>query len=95
MCLVFTTSINAAVSPNDDEENNDIQILNSIEFIELEDTIELGFDVAYYLPYGFDPYRGMIFDISEIEFMEETKTINLDFDTSFYLPQNFNPYKGQ
>ena len=37
--------------------------LNSIEFIEEEEVIELGFDTAEYLPAGFDAYA-FYFDVN-------------------------------
>lgn len=68
--------------------------LNEIIFIEEEETIELGFDTAKYLPEGFDAYEGMGLDLSEIVIIEEEEEIELGFDTADYLPLGFNAYKG-
>ena len=73
----------------------DIISIASIEVIELEEEIELGFDTADYLPADFNPYKGMG-DINwdEIELYELEEEIDLGFDTKDYLPKNFNPYRG-
>lgn len=92
--LVFTTTITASTLINDKENFSDVEVLNSIEYIE-EENIDLGFDVEHYLPFGFDPYKGMVFIISDIEYIEEEQSIDLGFNTSKYLPENFNPYLGQ
>jgi len=74
-----------ANNPNKDIEVFDI---NSIEYIEEEAEIELGFDVADYLPEGFDPYK-MYVDLNAIKFIEE----EIDFlDLSTHLPVDFDAY---
>ncbi|MDT0606634.1 hypothetical protein [Croceitalea rosinachiae] len=93
--LAFTTITNAGTGLNDNEELNEVELLNTIEFIEDEEESDLGFDVTQYLPYGFDPYKGMVFDISEIRYVEICEPIHLGFDSNEYLPENFNPYIGQ
>ena len=65
--------------------------VKSIQFIELEQQIELGFATADYLPKGFNPYKQEV-SISGINFMEE-ENIDLGFEPADYLPENFNPYK--
>lgn len=95
MGLAFTATLTAKTELNENEKLNEVHLLNTIEFIEDDDEIELGFDVAYYLPFGFDPYKGMIFPFSEIEYIEDEECIDLGFDTSTYLPNSFNPYVGQ
>ena len=74
-----------ASNPNKDIELFDI---NSIAYIEDEAEIELGFDVADYLPEGFDPYK-MYVDLNAIEFIEEEIEIS---DLSKHLPANFDAY---
>ena len=74
-----------ASNPNKDIELFDI---NSIAYIEDETEIELGFDVADYLPEGFDPYK-MYVDLNAIEFIEEEIEIS---DLSKHLPANFDAY---
>jgi len=74
-----------ASTPNKDVEVFDI---NSIEYIEEEIEIDLGFDVADYLPEGFDPYK-MYVDLNAIEFIEED--IKID-DLSKHLPSGFDAY---
>ncbi|WP_340064847.1 hypothetical protein [Ascidiimonas aurantiaca] len=65
--------------------------LNSIEYIEEEIDLDLGFDPDQYLPRGFDPYKPY-FDINSIEYIKDEKCPDLGFDTSEYLPENFDPY---
>ena len=74
-----------ANTPNIDIEVFDI---NSIEYIEEEAEIDLGFDVADYLPEGFDPYK-MYVDLNTIEYIEEETEFP---DLSMHLPANFDVY---
>lgn len=74
-----------------DGPNKDIDIfdINTVEYIEDEVEINLGFDTADYLPEGFDPYKVYV-DLNAIEYVEEEEmtTSNL----SKYLPKNFDAY---
>ncbi|MFK7812763.1 MAG: hypothetical protein AB8B59_09735 [Maribacter sp.] len=74
-----------ANSPSKDVEVFDI---NTIEYIEDEAEINLGFDVNDYLPEGFNPYK-MYVDLNTIEFIEEEIEI---LDLSQYLPKGFDAY---
>ncbi|WP_340077838.1 hypothetical protein [Leptobacterium sp. I13] len=65
--------------------------LSTINYIEEEQVVDLGFDTEKYLPKGFNPYE-VYFDIHSIEYIEEEEEINLGFDTEKYLPENFDPY---
>lgn len=85
MGLSFAKGVFAA-DPETEREEFDI---NSITYIQEEDEIILGFDVADYLPEGFDPYKQYI-DLNSIEFMEDENIIKLD--TSKYLPKGFDAY---
>lgn len=85
MGLTFAKGVFAA-DPETEKEEFDI---NSITYIQEEDEIELGFDVADYLPEGFDPYE-FYFDLDSVEFIEEKWS--LDFDTAQYLPEGFDAY---
>ncbi|MGB5435942.1 MAG: hypothetical protein WBM98_08625 [Maribacter sp.] len=64
-------------------------------YIEDEEIVNLGFDTADYLPYDFNPYQGMIFDLEDIIYVEEEEEIELNFNTSTYLPKNFNAYSNE
>lgn len=68
--------------------------LNEIIFIEEEETIELGFDTAKYLPEGFDAYEGMGLNLNEIVIIEVEEELELGFDTAEHLPLGFNAYEG-
>lgn len=65
--------------------------INTIEFLEVEQGITLGFDSTKYLPEDFDPYTTSI-DIESIDFIEDEE-VNLDFDTEDYLPEGFNAFR--
>lgn len=52
------------------DEQAEAKLLSDIEYIEEEETIDLGFDVHQYLPLDFDPYKGMIYDLQDIQYIE-------------------------
>jgi len=76
---IFANTLTKEVEPFD---------INSIEYIEDEISVDLGFDPADYLPENFDPYK-MYVDINAIAYIEEEITIA---DFSQYLPQGFDAY---
>lgn len=41
--------------------------LNSLEIVEAETPVDLGFDTTPYLPEGFNPYLGMSLDFSDLD----------------------------
>jgi len=63
--------------------------LDSIEFIEEEDVISLGFDTADYLPEDFDAHA-FYFDINSVEFIEESDMVGKRIKNR--LPKYFDPY---
>ncbi|MGI9550699.1 MAG: hypothetical protein ACR2MT_05825 [Aurantibacter sp.] len=63
--------------------------LDSIEYIEEEEVIELGFDTADYLPEGFDPYA-FYFDVHSITYIEESDLEDIHIKN--YLPKGFDAY---
>ena len=87
-CLVLFSSFTRVEKPNDIIETTIIsedidrvverEMLNSIEYIEVEDEVDLGFDSYFYLPSKFNAFEGMEFEISEIEFIEDDE-FYLDF----------------
>lgn len=85
MGLTFAKGVFAA-DPETEKEEFDI---HSIAYIQEEDEIELGFDVADYLPEGFDPHE-FYYDLNWIAFVEEEFVV--DFDTTKYLPKGFDAY---
>ena len=69
--------------------------INSIEVIEIEEEVELGFDTANYLPKDFNALKGMHdLDWASIELIEIEDEVELCFDTANYLPKDFNALKG-
>ena len=62
--------------------------ISSIEYIEDEIIIDLGFDTADYLPENFDPYK-MYVDLNAIEYIEEEIVVD---DFSNNLPEGFDAY---
>ncbi len=87
--VIWSKSLVLGSDP-DCNENADLD-LNEIVFIEEEPQIELGFDVAEYLPEGFDPHK-LYVDLNAVEYIEEQEEINLGFNVADYLPTNFDPY---
>ena len=68
---------------------------NSIEVVELEEEVELGFDTKNYLPKNFNALKGKHdLDWNTIGLVELEEEVELDFDTKKYLPNNFNAYEG-
>lgn len=65
--------------------------IDSVDYIELDQQTELGFETSDYLPEGFDPYQEDV-SIKSLNFIEED-AIDLGFETKDYLPEDFNPYK--
>ncbi|TMM52204.1 hypothetical protein FEE95_21190 [Maribacter algarum] len=74
-----------ASTPSKEVEAFDI---NTVEYIEDDEQIDLGFDVADYLPEGFNPYK-MYVDLNAVEYIEEEPVIE---DFSQYLPKGFDAY---
>ncbi|MEX0291119.1 MAG: hypothetical protein AB3N14_18595 [Flavobacteriaceae bacterium] len=69
-------------------EEKDPCVIDSVVYLEDEAEIELGFDVADYLPEDFDPYT-FYFNINSVEFLNEEE---VEVDFSRYLPEGFDPY---
>lgn len=72
------------------EESNSKEDMSNIEFFEISEEIDLGFDTKSYLPVDFDPYAAAS-NIHSIDFIEIEE--ELIIDTKKYLPENFNAYK--
>lgn len=78
------------VFANNPKTEKDTSIINSVEFIEEDDTeFDLGFDTADYLPEDFDPHKIFI-DLSAIDFIEADT--ELFFNSKPNLPRGFDPY---
>jgi len=68
--------------------------ISTINIIELEEEVELGFDTANYLPKDFNALKGMHdLDWNTIELVEIEEDVEFDFNTKDYLPKNFNALK--
>ena len=83
--LSFAKGVFAA-DPETEKKEFDI---NSITYIQEEAEINLGFNVADYLPEGFDPHKIYV-DLRAVQFIE--KEYILDFDASKYLPKGFDAF---
>lgn len=101
-CLFFIGMISSAAnakSLNDNDalvkEAQEKAFIKSIEFVEIDYELESNTDILRYLPNDFNPYEGLIIDISKIKFEKITEPFNLGFNTEDYMPKDFNPYKGQ
>ncbi len=70
--------------------------IDSIEVIEIEEEVKLGFDTANYLPENFNALKGKDdLDWSTIELIELDEEVELNFNPKDYLPVNFNALKGK
>lgn len=65
---------------------------NDIEVLEINEEIDLGFDVFEYLPLDFDPYAGANLSDIDFEIFEDGEIVELGFDTAAYLPADFDAY---
>ncbi len=70
------------------EEDFDI---NSIQVMEEETEIDLGFDTVKYLPEDFNPYAYPQ-DVEGFNYIDENDFFELGFDTEKHLPEGFDPY---
>jgi hypothetical protein len=64
---------------------------------EQQETVDLGFDPAPYLPEGFDAYAGMAKDptlafLDALLHEEAYDEVDLGFDPAPYLPEGFDAY---
>ena len=66
----------------------------TLDVVEVEEEVDLGFDTSAYLPLGFNAYDGMEFELIDLEVVEVEEAVDLGFDTSIYLPKGFNPYSN-
>ncbi len=78
---------NAAFANGTEEKGKPFDI-STIEYIEDEVTIDLGFDTSEYLPEGFDPYK-MYVNLNAIEFIEEEVALQY---VKANLPEGFDAY---
>ena len=108
--LTFTTVATASTNPNFIESeleiielesnlfenyNDESLNVNDIHVVELEEEVEIDFDVTAHLPENFNALKGKNdIDWSSVELIELEEDIELGFNTKSHLPENFNPYKG-
>jgi len=78
-----------------EEANKDLSNLNNFEVVEVEEDIEINFNVLNYLPVGFNPLAGKN-DINwnDLKLIEIEEDVDLGFDPYLYLPNGFDPYEG-
>ena len=85
MVVLMTNTMTFGQGPNND---CDEIVLNSVNYIEEDGEVELGFDTADYLPLDFDPYSTYV-DLNAIPFIEDQVTVYYSLD---YLPEGFNQF---
>ena len=88
--LVGTMMVSLANAKIANRSHEDLDI-DKVEFIEEDQSFELGFDTAMYLPENFDPYSDG-FSVSSINYIDECDDIELGFETMEFLPMDFDPY---
>lgn len=68
----------------------------SINVVELEEEVDLGFDPTAYLPADFNALEGKNdIDWSTLEVIELEEEVDLGFDPTAYLPEGFNALEGK
>ncbi|WP_147415827.1 hypothetical protein [Ulvibacterium marinum] len=65
--------------------NADLDI-NTIAYIEDEESMDLNFDPYFYLPENFNPYYGMVLELDDIIYLECEEETGLDSGPSILLP---------
>lgn len=83
--LLFVNGIFA----NDSKKDDDNLDINSIDYIEDDMEVELGFNTSDYLPEDFNAHE-FYFDLSDVSYIKEGSII--DLDTKQYLPKGFDAY---
>ncbi|MDC6365712.1 MULTISPECIES: hypothetical protein [Flavobacteriaceae] len=91
MAMLVGTMMVTITKANEKEMSLEEFDINKVEFIEDDQSLDLGFDTAEYLPENFDPYQGK-FSVSAINFIDECEEIELGFETMEFLPSDFDPY---
>ena len=67
----FKMTEKPSTSPSEDVERIlEREMLNTIEYVEEYEAVDLGFDSYYYLPFNFNAYQGMEFELKDIEYVE-------------------------
>ncbi|GGD54451.1 hypothetical protein [Muriicola marianensis] len=75
------------------EKNNEINLeVDSITYIEEEDSASLDFNTEAFLPEDFNPYSAPE-NILHVSYIDAEQEIDLGFDTEEYLPAGFNPHR--
>ncbi len=85
MVLLLVNGI-FANDPKNEIENLDI---NSIQYIEEEEELDLGFDASDYLPDNFDPYK-LYVNLDAVIYIEDN--VIDAFDSAKFLPKGFDAY---
>ena len=88
LSVVIGVMLVKGVFANNPAKDIEVFDLSTIEYIEEDEEIDLGFDTADYLPDGFNPYEIYV-DLNAMEYIEEDITIS---DVSAFLPENFDAY---
>ena len=68
--VLFSSFKTIEKSKNSPLEDLNRQVLNTIEFVEECEEVDLGFDPYFYLPSNFNAYEGMILELKDIEYIE-------------------------
>ena len=83
-CLLWAGGINGQM---DDTLVVDCDLdVNTIAYMEDEETVELDFDSYFYLPENFNPYHGMILELNDIIYLENEEEVILDSRPGILLP---------
>lgn len=100
MLVLAATSYTAMGNHNNDRveqmsEADRAAFIRTVEFVEVDEEPELGYEVLQYLPDDFDAFKGMIFDMREIHFHDVWDDANQEGEPEVDLLETFGPYVGQ
>ncbi|WP_425234759.1 hypothetical protein [Ulvibacterium sp.] len=82
--LFWVIGINGQMS-NTPPLNANLDI-NTIDYIEDDEPINLNFDPYVYLPENFDPYYGMVLELDDIIYLECEEETDLDSGPNILFP---------
>lgn len=67
----FKMTEKSSTFPSEDVERIlERKMLNTIEYVEEYEAVDLGFDSYFYLPFNFNAYEGMELELKDIAYIE-------------------------
>jgi hypothetical protein len=90
--LSLTLLLGMSFSASANEHMNNVNLeIDSITYLEEEDSASLDFDTTAFLPEAFNPFAAPA-NFMHVSYIAEVGDVELGFDTNQYLPKGFNPH---